>query len=112
MVDQLPRDPSHDLPGAVPVQRAMLPIPDTAYRGTVVYDAKSPDASFPPIVPTEPPDAAPNVLVVLIDDTGFGASSVFGGPVNMPVAERLAGSGLRYTRFHTTRCARRPGKRS
>ena len=42
------------------------------------------------------------MLIVLIDDVGFGASSAFGGPVNMPTAERLAGGGLKYTRFHTT----------
>jgi arylsulfatase len=83
-------------------QRAILPIPDTGYPGAVVYDAKSPDAVFPPIEPIEPPTGAPNVLLVLIDDTGFGASSAFGGPVHMPTAERLAGDGLKYTRFHTT----------
>jgi arylsulfatase A-like enzyme len=49
-----------------------------------------------------PPDGAPNVLVVLIDDVGFGASSAFGGPVSMPTAERLAAKGLKYNRFHTT----------
>src|SRR4029079_14271855 len=45
---------------------------------------------------------APNVLVVLIDDAGFAASSAFGGPCETPVAERLASTGLKYTRFHTT----------
>jgi arylsulfatase len=58
------------------------------------------------VVPADPPDrtagGAPNVLVVLIDDTGFGASSAFGGPVDMPTAERLAAGGLKYSRFHTT----------
>ncbi|MDP9144792.1 MAG: arylsulfatase, partial [Actinomycetota bacterium] len=49
-----------------------------------------------------PPADAPNVLVILIDDVGFGASSAFGGPCNTPNFERLAGGGLRYTRFHTT----------
>lgn len=44
----------------------------------------------------------PNVLLVLLDDMGFGASSAFGGPIAMPTAERLAGGGLRYSRFHTT----------
>jgi arylsulfatase A-like enzyme len=49
-----------------------------------------------------PPSGTPNVLIVLIDDVGFGASSAFGGPVNMPNTERLAKDGLKYTRFHTT----------
>lgn len=83
-------------------QREILPIPDRAYAGFVAYDAKDPDSKFPPIEPLRPPDAAPNVLVVLIDDVGFGASSAFGGPCASPTAERLAKNGLRYTRFHTT----------
>ena len=49
-----------------------------------------------------PPAGAPNVLIVLLDDVGFGASSAFGGPCATPAAERLAAGGLRYNRFHTT----------
>ena len=83
-------------------QREILPIPDKAYAGFIAYDAKDPDSHFPPIEPLRPPEAAPNVLIVLIDDVGFGASSAFGGPCASPTAERLAKDGLRYTRFHTT----------
>ena len=83
-------------------QREILPIPDRPAPGLTTYDAKDPDTAFPPIEPLRPPAGAPNVLIVLLDDVGFGASSVFGGPVNTPVAERLAADGLRYTRFHTT----------
>src|SRR5215213_7865004 len=83
-------------------QRAILPIPDRPYTGLVTYDAKDPDTSFSPIEPLRPPVGAPNVLVVLLDDVGFGASSAFGGPCSTPAAERLATSGLRYNRFHTT----------
>ena len=82
--------------------RTNLPIPDRPHTGLVTYDAKDPDTSFPPIEPLRPPAGAPNVLIVLIDDTGFGSSSAFGGPCHTPVAERLAGNGLRYNRFHTT----------
>jgi arylsulfatase len=82
--------------------RETLPIPDRAYAGLVTYDAKDPDTSFPPIEPLRPPAGAPNVLVVLIDDVGFGASSAFGGPISTPTAERLAADGLKYNRFHTT----------
>src|SRR5256714_8331950 len=82
--------------------RPTLPIPDRRYPGLVVYDAKDPDARFPPITPLRPPAGAPNVLIVLLDDVGYGASSAFGGPCQTPTAERLAGEGLRYTRFHTT----------
>ncbi len=84
------------------LQRSSLPIPDLAYTGTVTYDATDPDTAFPPITPVRPPAGAPNVLVVLIDDTGFGASSAFGGPVHTPNFERVAAAGLKYTRFHTT----------
>jgi arylsulfatase A-like enzyme len=83
-------------------QRSSLPIPDLAYTGTVTYDATSPDTHYPPIRPLRPPDGAPNVLVILIDDVGFGASSAFGGPIQTPTFERLAKGGLKYTRFHTT----------
>ena len=82
--------------------RATLPIPDRAAPGLTTYDAKDPDTSFPPIEPLLPPVGAPNVLVVLLDDVGFGASSAFGGPCRTPTAERLAAGGLRYNRFHTT----------
>ena len=82
--------------------RSVLPIPDRQYAGLITYDAKDPATSFPPIEPLRPPGQAPNVLVVLIDDTGFGASSAFGGPCATPTAERLATNGLKYNRFHTT----------
>lgn len=85
-----------------PISRANLPIADPVFAGTLRYDARDPLSEFPPIRPLEPPKGAPNVLVILIDDTGFGASSAFGGPVNTPVAERLANGGLRFNRFHTT----------
>jgi hypothetical protein len=83
-------------------KRDVLPIPDRPYAGLVAYDAKDPATSFPPIEPLRPPSGAPNVLVVLLDDVGFGASSAFGGPCQTPTAERLAAGGLKYTRFHTT----------
>jgi len=82
--------------------REVLPIPERLYVGLVTYDAKDPDTSFPPIVEARPPAGAPNVLIVLIDDCGFGASSAFGGPCHTPNAEWLASNGLRFNRFHTT----------
>ena len=84
------------------VQRSVLPIPDQVRWGLTTYDAKDPDTSLPPIRDVRPPLGAPNVLVILLDDVGFGASSAFGGPCHTPVAERLAAGGLRYNRFHTT----------
>ena len=70
--------------------------------GLTTYDAKDPNTKYPPIAPLRPPPGAPNVLIVLLDDVGFGASSAFGGPCHTPTAERLAAGGLKYTRFHTT----------
>ncbi|MGD9736410.1 MAG: arylsulfatase [Solirubrobacterales bacterium] len=84
------------------VERSVLPIPDREPVGLTTYDARDPDTEFPPIEPLRPPAGAPNVLIVMLDDIGFGASSAFGGPCSTPTAERLAGAGLSYNRFHTT----------
>ena len=64
--------------------RTILPIPDRVYDGPVYEDAKDPRARFDPIEPLRPPAGAPNVLIVLLDDVGFGASSAFGGPCRTP----------------------------
>ena len=82
--------------------RTILPIPDRPFEGDLPFDAKDPAASFPPIEPSRPPAGAPNVVIVLLDDVGFAASSAFGGPCSTPTAERLAGTGTSLTRFHTT----------
>lgn len=84
------------------IQRSILPIPPRAHQGVTTYDAKDPATKFPPIVPLRPPDGAPNVVVILIDDAGFGSASAFGGPCQTPNLEKLANGGLRYNRFHTT----------
>jgi arylsulfatase len=84
------------------VQRQILPIPDQPHIGLTTYDAKNPDTHYPPIRDLRPPAGAPNVLIVLLDDAGFGSSSAFGGPCNTPIFEKLASEGLKYNRFHTT----------
>ena len=68
------------------IRREVLPIPDTPYMGLTTFTAKDPDTSFPKFEPLRPPEGAPNVLVILLDDVGFGASSAFGGPVHTPTA--------------------------
>jgi hypothetical protein len=68
-------------------QRSILPIPDRQHTGLVTYDAKDPNSKFPPIVPLRPPAGAPNVLIVLLDNVGFGASSAFEGPCQTPTFE-------------------------
>jgi arylsulfatase A-like enzyme len=84
------------------VSRMQLPIPDIKHQSLITYDAKDPDTTFPPIRDLRPPKGAPNVLVILIDDVGYGATSAFGGPCRTPNFDTLAKGGLRYTRFHTT----------
>jgi len=84
------------------IGRQVLPIPDSQHVGLTTYDAKDPDTKFPPIRDIRPPAGAPNVLIVLLDDAGFGSSSTFGGPCQTPTFEKLASGGLRYNRFHTT----------
>ena len=82
--------------------RSHLPMPNTSRPSLITYDAKDPDTHFPPIPQLRPPQGAPNVLIVLLDDAGFGASSAFGGPCQTPTAEKLAANGLKFNRFHTT----------
>lgn len=90
------------MPNHSELSRTVLPIPHQPHVGLTTYDAKDPDTTFPPIRDIRPPEGAPNVLVVLLDDVGFGASSAFGGPCATPNFEKLAAGGLKYTRFHTT----------
>ena len=82
--------------------RTSLPIPDRSVVGLTTYDAKDPDTKFPPIEPLRPPEGAPNVLLILMDDAGYGAMGTFGGPTSTPTADRLATNGLTYNRFHVT----------
>ncbi len=84
------------------LNRDILPIPDSRFVGLTTYDAKDPNTKFPPIRRLRPPAGAPNILIVLIDDAGFGSSSAFGGPCRTPAAERLAAGGIKLNRFHTT----------
>ncbi|MCL4504169.1 MAG: arylsulfatase [Deltaproteobacteria bacterium] len=84
----------------LPTDRTMLPIPEPQYPHSTVLDARK--ATPPPRFEVKAPAKAPNVLIVLIDDMGFGQSSAFGGPIQMPTVDRLANAGLRYNEFHTT----------
>ncbi len=82
------------------LDRASLPIAEPDYPLSTVLDARN--ATPPPRFEIKPPMGAPNVLIVIVDDMGFGMPSAFGGPVRMPTADRLAEQGLRYNQFHTT----------
>jgi len=80
--------------------RTVLPIPEPKHPNSTVLDVRN-APSPPPRFEVKAPAGAPNVLIVLIDDFGFGQSSAFGGPIPMPNAERLANNGLKYNTFHT-----------
>ena len=85
---------------AGPSDRTVLPIPEPQYPHSTILDARN--AKVPPRFEVKAPAGAPNVLIVLIDDMGFGQSSAFGGPIHMPNLERMAKGGLKYNQFHTT----------
>jgi arylsulfatase len=82
------------------LSRTVLPIPAPPVKPITVLDAR--DAKAPPRFEVKAPTGAPNVVIVLIDDFGFGHASTFGGPIRMPTLDRLASNGLKYNRFHTT----------
>jgi arylsulfatase len=83
-----------------PTDRTVLPVPEPKVPHSNVFDARN--ATPPPRFQVSAPAGAPNVLIVLIDDMGFGMSEAFGGPIHMPAVTRLANNGLRYNQFHTT----------
>jgi arylsulfatase len=81
-------------------EREILPKPEPPFKGHIGRTVKDSTPDFPKGI--EAPKDAPNVLLILTDDIGFGASSTFGGPIDTPNFQRLADRGLRYNTFHTT----------
>ena len=82
------------------IDRSVLPIQPPVRAPITEMDARN--ATKPPIFSIKPPEGAPNVVIVLIDDIGFGAATPFGGAIETPTFERLADQGLRFNAFHTT----------
>jgi arylsulfatase len=82
------------------LDRTVLPIPEPKVQPITELDARK--ATPPPRFEVKAPTGAPNVVIVLIDDIGFGHASTFGGAIPMPTLQRLADDGLRYNQFHTT----------
>ncbi|MGZ8273439.1 MAG: arylsulfatase [Burkholderiaceae bacterium] len=80
--------------------RTSLPLPEGVRPSYTEIDARK--AKMPARTEVKAPKGAPNVVIVLIDDLGFGAPSTFGGPISTKVLDRLAANGLRYNNFHTT----------
>jgi arylsulfatase A-like enzyme len=86
--------------GQAQTDRSLLPLADLPSGGRAGLTVK--DSVMPKIEPIRPPKGAPNVVIVLLDDVGFGAAGTFGGPIATPAMDSLAREGLRYNRFHTT----------
>ena len=86
--------------GSDKLDRTILPIVEPKRQTYKELDARN--AKAPERWEVKAPEGAPNVVVVLIDDIGFGASAAFGGPINMPNLDKVAATGLKYNRFHTT----------
>ena len=82
------------------LDRTILPIVEPEYEPITELDARK--ATAPPAFKVEAPAGAPNVVIVLIDDIGFGATETFGGAIKTPTLDRLAKNGLRFNQFHTT----------
>ena len=83
-----------------PADGTQLPRPDPEFKGKIGETYKDSTPSYP--LPVTAPKGSPNVLLILLDDVGFGMCSTFGGPVPTPNMDKLANNGLKYTRFHTT----------
>ena len=82
------------------MDRTVLPVPEPQPPTITELDARN--AKAPPRFEVKAPKGAPNVVIVLLDDIGFGQPSAFGGPARMPTLDKLAAEGLRYNGFHTT----------
>ncbi|HSH16269.1 MAG TPA: sulfatase-like hydrolase/transferase, partial [Verrucomicrobiae bacterium] len=82
------------------LDRTVLPVPEPAHPAYTELDVRN--TQPPPRFQVTAPQGAPNVIIVLIDDLGFGATSTFGGPIPTPTFDKLAKTGLRYNNFHTT----------
>ncbi len=95
-----PQESASSLTATGTLDRTVLPIPEPEYPAITELDARNVEA--PPPFAVHAPEGAPNVVIVLIDDIGFGAGSGFGGAIQTPTLDRLAADGLRYNQFHTT----------
>ncbi len=94
------KPPEGNAPLEPPRGHVVLPAPDPKFNGTIGTTYKDSKMGSFPVVTA--PAGAPNVLLIVIDDCGFGQWSTFGGQIPTPNLDRLAERGLRYTRFHTT----------
>lgn len=100
-IDELQRALAEAM-GKFSPDRTVLPIPDKAFAGVAGQTLEESVGDWAMVAPTHAPDDAPNVLIVLIDDAGFGGPDTFGGAIRTPNLTRVQGQGLTYNRFHVT----------
>lgn len=84
------------------IAQELLPQSDPQFNGKIGITYKQSELDPDLLKPIEAPKDAPNIVLILIDDAGFGSASTFGGSIATPVFDKLADNGLRYNRFHTT----------
>ena len=82
--------------------RTILPPIPPEFKGKIKQSYKDSTPDFSPALPLTAPEGAPNVLMMVLDDVGYGQLGCYGGPIETPNIDRLAANGLRYTNFHTT----------
>lgn len=87
---------------AADFDRRVLPPPMPEFQGKIGENYKDSTPDWKPALPLKSPDSAPNVVIVVLDDVGYGHLGCYGGPIQTPNLDRLAAGGLRYTNFHTT----------
>jgi arylsulfatase A-like enzyme len=85
-----------------PVDRTVLPPQAPEFKGKIGKTYKESTPDFSPALPLNAPKGAPNILVIMLDDVGFGQLGAYGGPIETPNIDQLAKSGIQYTNFHTT----------
>jgi len=98
--DEVAPDAANTTVTADGMDRTILPIPEPERQKYSELDVRN--ATAPPRFEVKAPEGAPNVVVILIDDMGFGVTEAFGGPIAMPTMNKLSENGIRYNRFHTT----------
>jgi Sulfatase len=84
-----------------PQDRSVLP-PAPAFKGSIGDTYKDSPLDWTPALPLTAPEGAPNILLVVLDDVGYGHLGSYGGPIDTPHLDKLAAGGLRYNNFHTT----------
>ncbi|MDX2463266.1 MAG: sulfatase-like hydrolase/transferase [Porticoccus sp.] len=82
------------------IDQKVIPNPAPPFKGTINPNAKDSKPYWNPQI--APPEGAPNVLLIMTDDAGYGVSGTFGGVIPTPALDRIANNGIRYTQFHST----------